>query len=85
MLTVEEYLKLIRDFPKFPNEPKIQEEYLTKYWLTKEELNNVWIDIMTRIFNSNFRNLRDRVFKEDFDFIVTQTRIRIITILYENH
>jgi len=71
MLTVEEYLKLIRDFPKFPNEPKIQEEYLTKYWLTKEELNNVWIDIMTRIFNSNFRNLRDRVFKEDFDFIVT--------------
>ena len=26
---------------------------------------------MTRILNSYFRNLRDRVFKEDFDFIVT--------------
>ena len=35
MLTVEEYLKLIRDFPKFPNEVKIQEEYLTKFGLQK--------------------------------------------------
>ena len=51
MLTVEEYLKLIRMIlAKFPNEAKIQEEYLTKYWLTKEELNDVWIEIMTRIF-----------------------------------
>jgi len=71
MLTVEEYLKLLNDSRKFPNEKKIQEEYLTKYWLKKEELNDVWIEIMTGIFNSNFRNLRDRVFKEDFDFIVT--------------
>lgn len=66
MKDYKEHLDKYIDFHK----NKVAVEYLEKYWLDKQDLNETWIEIKNTVFNPDFKLLPDPVFNEDFDSII---------------
>ena len=67
---MKDYQKQLDKFLDFPENKDVVVEYLEKYWLDKQELNEYWIKIKNEVFNPDFSIIPDPVFNKDFDWIV---------------
>lgn len=62
---------------------ELSKKYLENYWLGVNELNNNWLPIKNRIFNSYSKDLPELMFNEGFELIAQKAGILFTKVEYE--